>query len=251
MGTRFIDLIGKTFNRLTVLYKYPDSSKGVKWVCKCICGKESIVFGTMLRNNHTKSCGCLHKETISKIRKNNLTGKRFGRLTVIKEEKSKDKSYYSWLCKCDCGNEKIIRGQNLVQNQTFSCGCYLKEIAKSKKGTKNPNYNPLLTDEDRNKDRRFPGYMEWSFQTKQDKFFTCEICLKKSGKLNSHHLFNYADYPTVRIELWNCAVLCEICHKKFHKQYGKRFNTLNQFTEFYNKETNLNYTNNEIPLEFL
>lgn len=52
-----------------------------------------------------------------------LTGKRFEKLVVIKYvEKGK------WLCKCDCGNEKIIRGDSLKQRLTLSCGCLHKRI---------------------------------------------------------------------------------------------------------------------------
>lgn len=51
-----------------------------------------------------------------------LTNLRFGRLAVIKMvEKNR------WLCVCDCGNEKTIYRNNLVGNQTRSCGCYQKE----------------------------------------------------------------------------------------------------------------------------
>lgn len=53
-----------------------------------------------------------------------LTNKVFGKLTVI-EVVSKDKhSHYQWLCRCECGNTKIINGDNLVRNLTTSCGCY-------------------------------------------------------------------------------------------------------------------------------
>ena len=55
----------------------------------------------------------------------------FGRLTVIKRVEDKitpngtHKAMY--LCKCSCGNEKIIQGQSLYYNKTRSCGCYNKE----------------------------------------------------------------------------------------------------------------------------
>lgn len=60
---------------------------------------------------------------------------RFGRLTTIQQlephvSKSKRK-YRRWLCKCDCGNEKIVFEDNLKYNKTTSCGCYKKEIASS------------------------------------------------------------------------------------------------------------------------
>ena len=55
-----------------------------------------------------------------------LTGQRFGRLVVIKPEYKKNRRWY-WLCKCDCGNEKIIRGSH-IGKATKSCGCLSKEL---------------------------------------------------------------------------------------------------------------------------
>lgn len=57
-----------------------------------------------------------------------LTGQRFGRLTVLKRAGSKNRQS-AWLCKCDCGTEKVITSSNLKTN-TISCGCYQKEVAK-------------------------------------------------------------------------------------------------------------------------
>ena len=58
-----------------------------------------------------------------------LTGQKFGTLTVI--EKSENHITISghhqsmWLCKCDCGNFKIVRGSDLHSGQTNSCGCMI------------------------------------------------------------------------------------------------------------------------------
>lgn len=61
-----------------------------------------------------------------------LTGKRFGRLTVIERWGT----YYApesahsaplWLCECDCGEEYIVRGDNLRSGATKSCGCLRDE----------------------------------------------------------------------------------------------------------------------------
>lgn len=59
-----IDIIGKKFNNLLVISEYTSSRNGhIKYLCKCDCGKEVIVFGDHLRRNNTKSCGCLqHKK---------------------------------------------------------------------------------------------------------------------------------------------------------------------------------------------
>ena len=53
-----------------------------------------------------------------------LTGKKFGKLTV-KNRQGSDKSGKNsmWLCKCDCGNEKIINRSSLTNGSSLSCGC--------------------------------------------------------------------------------------------------------------------------------
>lgn len=75
----------------------------------------------------------------------NLTGQKFGMLTAIKYIDKDKYSNCNWLCKCDCGNEKIIRSSSFKSGKTKSCGCLLKEIAKfthTKHGQTNiPEYN--------------------------------------------------------------------------------------------------------------
>ena len=62
--------------------------------------------------------------------KNNLTGKRYGRLIVLKENGKTNHGDLRWLCKCDCGNIKTITGSKLKSGWTKSCGCLQKEIAR-------------------------------------------------------------------------------------------------------------------------
>lgn len=57
-----------------------------------------------------------------------LTGKRFGRLVVLKKSKIGTKySAAKWLCRCDCGKEKEIFGGSLRKGLTTSCGCFRSE----------------------------------------------------------------------------------------------------------------------------
>lgn len=56
-----------------------------------------------------------------------LTGQRFGKLTVIKFSHRGKWNKSCWLCKCDCGNEKIVNIQNLRDGHTRSCGCLRKQ----------------------------------------------------------------------------------------------------------------------------
>ena len=56
-----------------------------------------------------------------------LTGKKFGRLTVIKiDKRDKNRNYY-WFCRCECGNEKSIKGDHLKRKLVKSCGCLREE----------------------------------------------------------------------------------------------------------------------------
>ena len=55
-----------------------------------------------------------------------ISGKRYGRLTVLSYAYSKNRTTF-WNCKCDCGNETIIRKNSLTNGDTISCGCYRKE----------------------------------------------------------------------------------------------------------------------------
>lgn len=53
----------------------------------------------------------------------NLLGQKFGRLTVIKRVTNDKKGDSCWLCKCECGNETIVKGYRLKNGHTRSCGC--------------------------------------------------------------------------------------------------------------------------------
>lgn len=58
-----------------------------------------------------------------------LTGQRFGRLTVIERAENNKRGDTMWLCQCDCGNTTIIvKGAYLKSQGTQSCGCLRKEI---------------------------------------------------------------------------------------------------------------------------
>jgi len=62
--SKFIDLTGQKFGRLTVIERVSNSKHSRSmWLCKCDCGIEKIILGNDLHRNHTKSCGCLRKET--------------------------------------------------------------------------------------------------------------------------------------------------------------------------------------------
>lgn len=70
-----------------------------------------------------------------------LTGMKFGRLTVIGRaanfERSDGGIRIKWLCKCECGNECEALGENLVRGATQSCGCLRTERFKNRNKSEN------------------------------------------------------------------------------------------------------------------
>ena len=77
MPNLIIDRVGERFGRWTVLALHPERSRfgKARWVCRCDCGSERIVYGNSLRRGETTSCGC--------ARLVDLTGQRFGRWQVL------------------------------------------------------------------------------------------------------------------------------------------------------------------------
>jgi hypothetical protein len=72
-----------------------------------------------------------------------LVGERFGRLTVMSWEGVGKSTHSQWLCRCDCGQEKIVDGSNLASS-TRSCGCLRREVATihghGRVGRQSPEY---------------------------------------------------------------------------------------------------------------
>ena len=55
-----------------------------------------------------------------------ITGKVFGKLTVLKRVENKDNRPH-FLCKCECLNEKVVSSKNLKSGHTTSCGCFRRD----------------------------------------------------------------------------------------------------------------------------
>jgi hypothetical protein len=61
-----------------------------------------------------------------------MLGQRFGRLEVIEEWPEREHAMVVWVCVCDCGELRIVRGSNLRQGKQVSCGCYEREAASQR-----------------------------------------------------------------------------------------------------------------------
>jgi len=80
--------------------------------------------------------------TLNLITKSDLTNIKFFRLLVIKSAGKNDIGNPVWLCKCDCGNEKIVKSYNLIKGIVKSCGCWNQE--KGRKDMIGKRFGKLL-----------------------------------------------------------------------------------------------------------
>ena len=128
-------LEGQTFGRLVAAYRVENrtSRRGVLWHCTCACGRSTRVTASRLVSGEVKSCGCLRVDTMRRVRKDRwhygpdeMVGRRFGAWTVLARAGS---SYHRgrsvnalWVCRCDCGAEREVRGGCLRSGKSLSCG---------------------------------------------------------------------------------------------------------------------------------
>lgn len=116
---KFRDLTGESFGRLIVVNREPNVKGRITYLCECSCGNKTTVLGGSLRSGGTKSCGCLHLESISK----DLTDKVIGNWRVSKvSSKRAANGYRYWKCECTlCGKALEVSAESLLNGKSFSC----------------------------------------------------------------------------------------------------------------------------------
>ncbi len=133
-GRPTVDYTGRRFGRLLVLHEAEPhigrtGDRRRQWQCRCDCGNEITVLQTSLQKGATTSCGCLQRV----YRDTDLTGRRFGKLTV---EGPADAGSLSgskkWRCRCDCGNMKEYTTTILMSGRVCSCGCHQAELRQQR-----------------------------------------------------------------------------------------------------------------------
>lgn len=160
-GGKKHDITGQKFGKLIAIEPIDEraSNGGIRWKCRCNCG--NIIYPTMnnLTRGHTTSCGCAKDEYVETL-KTDIIGKKYGKLTVIEEIKSRKNNRRTVRCICDCGNEHICNVTDLTTGHTMSCGClnkskgeiYIEEILQEN----NINYIPQKRFEDCKNKRTLP-----------------------------------------------------------------------------------------------
>jgi hypothetical protein len=118
-----LDLVGQRFGKLVVLERAPMPATAKRklsyWRCACDCGGERTAHSNELRAGTASQCGCDPLASMSL----NLVGQRFGKLTVVKlaERGGGSRAGRRWLCKCDCGNDRIMSSGHLREGKVIAC----------------------------------------------------------------------------------------------------------------------------------
>lgn len=108
------DLTGRTFSKWKVVsFSHKSVDNDSCWNCVCECGTERKVTSKNLKRGLSTSCGCSRRGT-----KKKLEGTRIGKWTIMKNIDS-----LRWLCRCECGTEKIVHYSNIARGLSYSCGC--------------------------------------------------------------------------------------------------------------------------------
>lgn len=88
---KFNDLIGKIFNKWTVLGLDKKINNHYYWKCKCLCGNLKSISGESLNRGSSKSCGCLKKEKSNLLRSPEIQIKR-----LISRVKINENDCWEW-----------------------------------------------------------------------------------------------------------------------------------------------------------
>lgn len=120
------DITGQRYGKLIAIR--PTDKKGTRpgiyWLCQCDCGNTTEAIVADLTCGKVTSCGC------SRLPKDSLVGKIFGRLTVLEYAGTADGGNGAlYKCLCTCGKYVTTRANSLRQGATQSCGCLQKERA--------------------------------------------------------------------------------------------------------------------------
>lgn len=128
-------IIGKKFNKLTVIGVEKNKRGKNAYLCQCDCGNTIYVTSKKdLIEGRRKSCGCLKADVLQKYKY--LIGTKIHKWTVIelKRNPNKYKEVFA-VCICECGTISDVNIYNLINHKTQDCGCGRKLMLRETRST--------------------------------------------------------------------------------------------------------------------
>lgn len=132
-----IDITGQKFGTLTAIRRCQTRDMASFWVFVCDCGYQGTFERKKVMDGPRSCCDtCKKQNEKPKPRTPDITGQRFGQLTVMHKAEQTLKSGTQWVCKCDCGAVLKNRYFDLVNGRLKRCGRCRHKEEKSKRGRK-------------------------------------------------------------------------------------------------------------------
>lgn len=195
-------------------------------------GNGCKLISTEYKNNKTPldiqcACGKLFKKTFNKFQQGQKQCRECSYRIRGEKRKGENHPYYGQ----HHTEESKKRMSELMSGENNPM--YGKERLDMR-GENNPRYNPNLTEEEREGERNIEGYNDFIKNVYKRDNYTCQCCGEKGNghNLNAHHINGYNWDKDNRTNIDNGICLCKDCHSKFHKIYGRGYNTLKQLEEF-------------------
>lgn len=219
------------------------------YICP-ICGdKSSIYYKKHLSSLICKKCS--RKSIIEKQRLDQLEVKSLFEVhnaILYSEYKHTNQKL---IFRCECGNIGGIMLTNLKYKgvKPLCKQCQLKYSYL--RGENSPSWNPNLTEESRSNWGRSSEDKQWYNQIFEQFNYTCFVSGRRNIPLSAHHLNPYSRYPELRLDLDNGICISRELHLKFHREYSYINMTIEDFCEFFRKETGEDFkfyydTNNKL-----
>jgi len=198
---------------------------------KCPNGHiHSMHLNNFLNGNRCAYCAGLVTRSLQEVQKM-FTKEKYILLNTIYKS-----NVHPLKIKCDKGHitNTLRLGNFLLGARCRTCH---EEFCKKEN---HPSWNDNLTNEERYSHRTAYINDEWRNKVLNKDNYHCKCCNISNKKsinkykeiLNVHHLEGYHWCKELRFDINNGITLCPECHHKFHRQFGNKYNTTEQFITF-------------------
>lgn len=195
------DYIGKKFGYWTILYATKGNGRKKTYICECKCGSKKAVALDTLKLGTSKSCGCFHKEQLSKkMTTHGQTGKRIMSI------------YYN--IKSRCYNEKNNRFKDYGDRGIKMCDEWKNNSSLFVKWSMENGYADNMSIDRIDNDGDYcPNNCRW-------------VLLKEQAQ-NKRNSILFTFYGVTK----NLKEWCECIGESYQKMYGRYFRGYDVFRE--------------------